>query len=120
MPELDPSVYMPVGTSVRYWTGVREGDGRVSRTRSIVQRLGGHTLVVWVEGESSAIAVTHVEAIDWLAEVKRLRSHLDEVGRVHNGCPNAKGDVFCPWCRIFELENPEVDGEPESEVSTDA
>lgn len=52
-----------IGTPVRYWTGCREGDGNASRTRTEVQMLGGHTPVVWVEYEPSAIAVTHVEEI---------------------------------------------------------
>jgi hypothetical protein len=67
---------LPVGTPVRYWTGYREGDGKVSRTRTIVQPLGGEggTLVVWVEGEGSCIAMTHVQEIteaELAAEVKR-------------------------------------------------
>lgn len=53
--------YHPVGTPVVYWTGVREGDGRRSRTRSVAQLLSGHTAVVWVEGEASCISLTHVE-----------------------------------------------------------
>jgi hypothetical protein len=51
----------PVGTPVRYWTGHREGDGKASHTRSAAHVLGGHTAVVWVEGESSCIALTHVQ-----------------------------------------------------------
>ncbi|MET8985893.1 hypothetical protein ABZW49_10630 [Nonomuraea wenchangensis] len=51
---------VPVGTPVRYWTGWREGDGKASRTRTSAHLLGGHTAVVWVEGESSCIALTHV------------------------------------------------------------
>jgi hypothetical protein len=56
----------PVGTCVRYWTGVREGAGVESATRSKAQRLGGSTgtqPVVWVNGQSGCIALTHVEVI---------------------------------------------------------
>lgn len=53
----------PVGTPVRYWTGIREGEGKRSRTRTAAQVLGGHTAVVWVEGESSCIALTHVAQV---------------------------------------------------------
>lgn len=53
----------PVGTPVRFWTGMRKGDGVESVTRSTAQVLGGHTAVVWVEGEGSCIALTHIERI---------------------------------------------------------
>lgn len=67
---------LAVGTPVRYWTGYREGDGKVSRTRTTVQPLGGEggTPVVWVEGEGSCIAITHVQQItedELAAELKR-------------------------------------------------
>jgi hypothetical protein len=53
----------PIGTPVRYWTGWREGDGKTGVTRSEARVLGGHTAVVWVTGESSCIALTHVDAV---------------------------------------------------------
>jgi hypothetical protein len=53
----------PVGTPVRYWKGVREGEGRISRTRTPAQMLGGHTAIVWLEGVSGGIALTHVEPL---------------------------------------------------------
>ncbi len=58
-----------VGTPVRYWTGVREGEGKTGRTRSTAYLLGassdqpGHTPVVFVEGEGSCIALTHVQPV---------------------------------------------------------
>lgn len=52
-----------VGTPVRYWPGAREGAGIESITRTPAQMLGGHSAVVWVEGYSSCIFLTHVEAI---------------------------------------------------------
>lgn len=54
---------IPAGTPVRYWKGFREGEGKIGRTRTAVQFLAGHTPVVWVEGESSCIAMTHVERV---------------------------------------------------------
>lgn len=51
---------VPVGAPVRYWTGWKEGDGKTGRTRTAAQLLGGHTGVVWVEGEASCIALGHV------------------------------------------------------------
>jgi hypothetical protein len=53
----------PVGTPVRYWKGVREGEGRISRTRTPAQMLSGHTAIVWLEGVSGGIALTHVEPL---------------------------------------------------------
>ena len=53
----------PIGTRVRYWTGVREGDGRTSATRTKAQVLGGHTSVVWVDGQAGCIALSHVEPL---------------------------------------------------------
>lgn len=53
----------PIGTPVRYWTGIREGDGKTSFTRTQAHLLSGHTPVVWVNGEASCIALTHVEPI---------------------------------------------------------
>lgn len=53
----------PIGTPVRYWPGIREGDGREGQTRSAAQLLSGHTPVVWVTGHAGCIALTHVEPI---------------------------------------------------------
>jgi len=50
----------PVGTKVRYWTGVREGSGTVSVTRSEAQLLC-NTAVIWIEGVSGCVALSHVE-----------------------------------------------------------
>lgn len=52
----------PIGTPVTYWTGVREGNGRYAITRSEARIVGGQP-VVWVTGESSCIALTHVDAV---------------------------------------------------------
>jgi hypothetical protein len=53
-----------VGTKVRYWTGAREGAGKESVTRGPAGVLGCHTAVVWVENESSCIALSHVLAVE--------------------------------------------------------
>jgi hypothetical protein len=52
-----------VGAHVQYWTGVREGRGKFSTTRTVAQLLSGHTPVVWVAGHSACIALTHVEPV---------------------------------------------------------
>jgi hypothetical protein len=52
----------PVGTLCRYWTGVREGEGQLAKTRSAAGMVGGHSAVIWLEGVSGCIALSHVEA----------------------------------------------------------
>jgi hypothetical protein len=56
-----------VGQPVRYWTGFRDGplaqEPKRSRTRTLAQVLGGHTAVVWMDGESSCVALSHVDPI---------------------------------------------------------
>lgn len=52
----------PVGSQVRYWTGAREGEGRVGRTKHEATVMGGHTAVAWIEGVHS-VALTHVEPL---------------------------------------------------------
>ncbi|WP_203617803.1 hypothetical protein [Streptomyces bauhiniae] len=56
----------PVGTPVTAYPGVRPEDDPTderldTRTRSEAQVLGGHTAVVWVDGHSACIALTHVD-----------------------------------------------------------
>lgn len=56
------NILYPVGTPVRYWPAIRRGDGRTGVTRAPASLLGGHTPIVWIEGASSAIALTNVQA----------------------------------------------------------
>lgn len=51
----------PIGVSIRFWPGFKEGPGRKSRTRSTAWLMGGHTPVVAVEDYPGGIALTHVE-----------------------------------------------------------
>jgi hypothetical protein len=60
----------PVGTRVRYWTFDRQGLGKVGTTRSQAEVLSGHTPVVWIEGVSGCVALTHVEPIPLAKAVK--------------------------------------------------
>lgn len=50
-----------VGTPVRYWPGLKEGEGRRSKTRSEAWALPSGAAVVMVEGHPGGIALTHVE-----------------------------------------------------------
>ncbi|MCX4601172.1 hypothetical protein OG402_11805 [Streptomyces anulatus] len=56
----------PVGSPVTAYPGCRPEDDPkderlVTRTRSAASVLGGHTAVVWVEGHSACIKLTHVD-----------------------------------------------------------
>lgn len=58
----------PVGTPVIAYPGARPEDALdaeqlVTRTRSKAEVLGGHTPVVWVDGHSACIALTHVDPV---------------------------------------------------------
>jgi hypothetical protein len=50
----------PAGTPVTYWPGVREGDGRASRTRTPAWLVCGKPCVS-VEDYPGGIALTHIE-----------------------------------------------------------
>lgn len=50
----------PEGTAVRFWPGVREGEGRASRTRSKAWLVSEHGSVL-VEDYSGGICLTHVQ-----------------------------------------------------------
>lgn len=50
-----------IGARVRYWSGIREGPGVLSRTRTQAQMLVSHTAVVWVEGYAACISLSHVQ-----------------------------------------------------------
>lgn len=54
---------LPVGTPVRYWPGVRRGEGRISVTRTPIWKMGSGTEVASVEGYPGGIALTHIEII---------------------------------------------------------
>ena len=54
----------PVGTKVRFWRGVREGEGQCGTVRFPAEVLSGHTPVVWVVETTGCIALTHVEKVD--------------------------------------------------------
>ncbi|MFJ1667427.1 hypothetical protein ACIOK4_13765 [Streptomyces bottropensis] len=56
----------PVGTPVFAYPGARPADDPnderlLTRTRSKASVLGGHTAVVWVDGHSACINLTHID-----------------------------------------------------------
>lgn len=53
----------PVGTLVRYWTGIKEGPGQRGTTTHAAGVMGG-TAVVWIDTSTKGcIALSHVEAL---------------------------------------------------------
>lgn len=52
----------PVGTLVKYWPGVRQGEGKQGRTRSEASILCGEPCV-WIEGARGGVSLSHVEPI---------------------------------------------------------
>ena len=70
----------PVGVTVRYWRGLREGEGAISRTRSAAWVVCDHAAVL-IEGTSGSIALSHVEPLPGLkledaqAQDYRARHH---------------------------------------------
>ena len=52
----------PIGTRVRYWTMAREGEGKLSRTRSEAWEICGHASVK-VKGKAGGIALSHIEPV---------------------------------------------------------
>ena len=57
----------PVGTPVRYWPGIRHGDGRESVTRTPAWLVCGKPCVS-VEGYPGGIALTHLEVAGTFTE----------------------------------------------------
>ena len=68
------------GTLCRFWRGVKEGDGIISRTRCHAFALGGHTACVMFECGGGAIALTHVEPIKPVAVSNEGQSAAPQAG----------------------------------------
>jgi hypothetical protein len=53
-----------VGVPVRYWDGNHSGQGRLGRTSSTAQVIGGYAAVVFLQGVSHAVPLSHVELLE--------------------------------------------------------
>lgn len=96
----------PIGTPVVAYPGCRPEDDSnderlVTRTRSKAEVLGGHTDVVWVDGHSSCIALTHVDVTPRTNTPDVITYGNDgqsvtrtiKVKRACNGCGQHLGDI---------------------------
>ena len=93
-----------VGVPVLAYPGARPEDipsarRLITRTRSKATVLGGHTDVVWVDGHSACIALTHVAPVHsadiYEAPAKYLRS--DGADCCPHGTPVAPGSCEHCW-----------------------
>ncbi len=87
----------PIGTSVKYWRGARgraEAASEVGPMSSPAELLGGHTPVVWIEGCSGAIALSHVEAIDEPITIRKRLEHFVGVLTAHGLDSPQEREVF--------------------------
>lgn len=53
----------PVGVKVRYWTMLREGEGKESKTRSEAFVTNSGEPAVFIAGQSGYVTLSHVEPI---------------------------------------------------------
>lgn len=58
----DFNLRVPIGTPVRFWSGARQGEGKVSKTRTRAWSTPSAAMVS-VEGYPGGIALTHVEVV---------------------------------------------------------
>jgi hypothetical protein len=93
----------PVSTLVFAYPGARPEDDAtderlVTRTRSKATVLGGHTDVVWVDGHSACISLTHVDPVS--ESVWRAAKQADETAAAvaaQGALPVPVGDQPQPW-----------------------
>jgi hypothetical protein len=93
-----------VGTPVLAYPGCRPEDDRnatrlVTRTRSKASVLGGHTDVVWVDGHSACIALSHVDVV---TEDEYKDAKLAEAVADRGALPMPAGPVALPVGKLTE------------------
>ena len=108
----------PIGTPVVAYPACRPEDDPnderlITRTRSAAETLGGHTAVVWVDGHSACIALTHVDPFN-VADMSFEASAARDVP--HNPNPLCRDFLAKPepaefWCRNCGWNEPMHDDE---------
>lgn len=51
-----------IGDRVRYWTFLREGEGKIGTLRTEATILSSNNVVVWLNEEAGCVSISHVEA----------------------------------------------------------
>lgn len=87
---------IPIGARVQYWTGARQGVGKVGSTRGEPYVLSGHTPVVFVTGHGACIALTHVQRIDVADELRIAAEMLREAAKNATAGPWTASPVSSP------------------------
>lgn len=67
---------MPVGTPVRYWTGLRGGFAQTGRIRNAFTVICA-SVVGWVDTHPAGIAATHIEPMEEATAARRARHIAD-------------------------------------------
>lgn len=102
----------PVGTLVRYWRGAKEGEPTgQGHTKHEATVLGDCAAVVWIEGCSGCIALSHVEVVVWdIRDVERSFAYEFAAGVIESSCTReqVEGDDY----EYFDLDSAESCGEP--------
>ena len=83
-----------VGDKVRYWRGVKRGEssGEGVVTRGPQEQSG--TDMVWIEGCSGSIALTHVELVVEAGGAQLQKEHIELLHRVEAVIQFKEGRVF--------------------------
>jgi hypothetical protein len=106
----------PIGTSVRYWRGIRAGEGRTGVTRSPAWLLGGHTPVVSIHNTSGGIALTHVEvAIPRVVAPCDICRHPKATHGIRYVALHGDHDWRDPYAHTAALSSPKPPGPTEPE-----
>ncbi len=109
----------PVGTPVFAYPGARPEDvpsarRLVTRTRSKATVLGGHTDVVWVDGHSACIALTHVDVVSesvWEAAkaADAMAAVSPKTGRGHAPMSESVPALLATIKQLRDLRAPLID-----------
>lgn len=82
----------PIGTPCRYRKDGSDGFGLETKTRSAFAVLGGHTIVVWVEGQAGCVAASRV-SFDRFDATFALVKEAIGLAIVRHGLECEEGDV---------------------------
>lgn len=94
----------PVGTRVRYWPGIREGEGRLGKVRHEAYVFGEVEAVCMVTGQAGCVALSHVEVVGaecqekWTGECRGSTCAECQFCQGHAYEANRQGEGRCGDC----------------------